>query len=249
MSRRKERAVVIGIGGVGKFLLSALARFMAYDQKREWELVLVDGDEYEVRNATRQAFSRIGNKAEVTAEELRAQFPELVVEATPAYVAAERSEAHEDHARLTVPISQVVQEGDWVFVCVDNHATRKLISDHAQTLREVRVISGGNDFQDGNVQVFVRKSGNNLFPPLTAHHPEIREPEDKPPHAMSCEELAQAGAPQLIFANFLAAALMAAAFWAELNRQLRAEELYFDLAASVSGTQGPAALPVSRKKN
>lgn len=209
--------------------------------------MLVDGDEYEVKNATRQAFGRLGNKAEVTAEELRAQFPELVITAVPAYVAAEGLTAHEDHARLTVPINQVVQEGDWIFLCVDNHATRKLVSDHAQTLREIRVFSGGNDFQDGNVQVFVRKSGNNLFPPLTVHHPEIATPEDKAPQEMSCEELAAAGTPQLIFANQMAAALMCAAFWAELNRQLRAAEVYFDLVAKTNGTQGPAALPVARK--
>lgn len=244
----KERAVVIGIGGIGKFLLAALARFMAYDTKREWELVLVDGDEYEVKNATRQAFDKLGNKAEVTAEELRDQFLELLITAVPAYVASKESDAHEDHARLTVPIKQVVQERDWVFLCVDNHTTRKLVSEHAQTLHNVRLISGGNDLTDGNVQIYVRKSGNDLFPPLTTYHPEIAEPQDRPPYAMSCEELATAGAAQLIFANQFAATLMCAAFWAELGRKLRSEEVYFDLVASVNNTRGPAALPTSRKR-
>lgn len=247
VSSKRERAVVIGCGGGGKFLLSALARFMVFDPEREWALVLIDGDEYEVGNATRQAFRRIGNKAEVTAEELREQLPELLIQAISAYVAGEESEAHADHARLTVPISEVVQEGDWVFLCVDNHATRKLVSSHAQTLQSVRVFSAGNDYSDGNVQVYVRRSGNDVLPPLDAYHPEIAAPEDQPPYAMSCEELAQAGTPQLIFANFMAAALVAAAFWAELTRQLRAGEIYFDLAAQTNGTTGPAALPVSRK--
>lgn len=244
--RKKERAIVIGVGGIGKFLLSALARFLAYDQEREWELVLVDGDEYEVKNGGRQAFSRLGNKAEVTAEELRTQFPELLIKAVPAFVAGPNASVHADHARLVVPISEVVQEGDWVFLCVDNHATRKVVSDFAQTLKNVRVISGGNDMSDGNVQVQIRLKGNQVFPALTEYHSEIAWPADKPPFAMSCEELAASGSPQLIFANMMAASLMAAAFWAELNRKLRAEEVYFDLCNS--GLGGPAVRSVLRKK-
>lgn len=247
VNEKKERAVVIGCGGIGKFLLAGLARFMAHDVSRQWELVLVDGDEYEVKNSARQAFTKIGNKAEVTAEELRVQHPELLITAVPAYVAGDNDQrAHEDHARLVVAISELVLEGDWVFSCVDNHATRKLLSEHAQTLKNARLISGGNDFSDGNVQVYIRRSGNDLFPPLSTYHPEIAQPGDKPPYAMSCEELAVSGSPQLIFSNMMAASLMGAAFWAELERRLRSEEVYFDLAASALG--GPAARPVSRKK-
>jgi len=209
-------------------------------------LVLVDGDEYEVKNRTRQAFARLGNKAEVTAEELREQFPELVIETVPAYVAGPGQHAHEDHGRMTIPVSDVVKDGDWVFSCVDNHATRQLLSQHCQSLPNVRLFSGGNDFSDGNVQVYLRRSGKDITPPLGTYHPEIASPADKPPFAMSCEELAQAGSPQLIFANQMAAAVMCAAFWAELERKLRCEEIYFDLAASSLG--GPAVRPVSRKK-
>jgi len=242
---KSERAVVIGVGGIGKFLLSALVRFMAHDTKRQWELTLVDGDEYEVKNASRQAFTRLGNKAEVTADELRVQYPDLLIQAVSAFVASADQPVHEDHSRLVVPISDVAKEGDWVFCCVDNHATRLLVSQHAQTLQNVRLICGGNDYQDGNVQVAVRRNGKDLFPPIETHHPEIAHPGDKPPFAMSCEELAQAGSPQLIFANQFAATLMCAAFWAELNRSLKANEVYFDLAASALG--GPAAKPVCRK--
>lgn len=238
-----ERAVVIGVGGIGKLLVSALARFLAHHE-RDWELVLVDGDEYEFRNASRQAFSRLGNKAEVTADELREQFPDMLVSAVPAYVGGADQPVHEDHGRLVVPVSDVVREGDWVFVCVDNHATRLLVSRHAQTLSNIKIISGGNDYTDGNVQIFVRRSGNNLFPPIEQFHPEIATPGDKTPAQMSCEELAQAGSPQLIFANQMAAALMCAAFYGELQRSLRAAEVYFDLAG---GGGGPAAMPVMRK--
>lgn len=239
-----ERVVVVGCGGIGKFLVSALARFIAHHE-RDWELTLVDGDEYEVKNASRQAFTRLGNKAEVTADELRVQYPDLLIQAVPAFVAGADQPVHEDHSRLVVPISDVVKEGDWVFCCVDNHATRLLVSQHAQTLSNIRVVSGGNDYTDGNVQVFVRRSGNNLFPPVETFHPEIATPGDKTPQEMSCEELAQAGSPQLIFANQMAAALMCAAFYGELQRSLRAAEVYFDLVNKAGG--GPAAMPVMRK--
>jgi molybdopterin/thiamine biosynthesis adenylyltransferase len=244
--RRRERAVVIGVGGIGKFLLAALARFMAFDQEREWELVLVDGDGYEVKNASRQAFSKLGNKAEVTAEELQRDFPELSITAVSNYVAGPNTTAHADHAQLLLPIDQLIREGDWVFMCVDNHATRKVVSDHIQSIKNVRLISGGNDFTDGNVQIVIRRSGNNVLPALDQYHPEIAQPGDRAPYALSCEELAQAGSPQLIFANMMAAANMCAAFWAELNRQIKASEIYFDLANAQLG--GPAVRPVIRKK-
>lgn len=245
MAKSKQRAVIIGVGGIGKFLLAALVRFMAFDADREWEVVLVDGDGYEVKNQARQAFTRLGNKAEVTAEELRGQFPELIIQAIGTFVAAVGFEAHADHARLTTPINEVIREGDWVFLCVDNHATRKLVSDHIQTLKNIRLFSGGNDYTDGNVQVVVRRNGQNLFPALDAFHSEIANPGDKPPFAMSCEQLAQAGSPQLIFANQMAAALMCAAFWGELNRQLKAGEVFFDLCNPLAG--GPAVKAVVRK--
>lgn len=246
MAGKSERAVVVGVGGIGKFLLSALARFLAYDDKRQWTLVLIDGDEYEVKNRTRQEFRRLGNKAEVTAEELREQFPELLIEAVPAYVAGAGQVSHSDHAGLIVPIAEVVREGDWVFSCVDNHATRLLLSQHAQSLLNIRLFSGGNAYSDGNVQIYARRSGKDIFPPLEAAHPEIERPADKAPFEMSCEELASAGSPQLIFANQLAAAVMCAAFYAEIERKLRCEEVYFDLAAQSLG--GPAARPITRKK-
>lgn len=247
MGKKQQRAIVIGTGGIGKFLLAALARYLAFDSQNEWSLTLVDGDEYEVKNQKRQAFSKIGNKAEVTAAELRELFPDLVIEAVGAYVTDASIVSHSDSENLTVNIAEVVGEGDWVFVCVDNHATRKLVSDHCQTLQNVRLISGGNDLTDGNVQIHIRRKGRDLTPPITTHHPEIATPQDKPPQALSCEELAVSGGEQLIFANQLAAALMCAAFYAELTRQLRGtEEIYFDLSAQVGSIVGPAARPVAR---
>src|SRR5262249_62417186 len=68
---------------------------------------------------------------------------------------------------------QTIQAGDCVLLCVDNHATRKLVRDRCAELPDVVLISGGNDGVEngqagthGNVQVYVRTGGRDLNPPL-----------------------------------------------------------------------------------
>ncbi|MBW2092272.1 MAG: ThiF family adenylyltransferase [Deltaproteobacteria bacterium] len=264
-----SRIVIIGLGGIGKHLLRPLARFLNFHQD-EWHLILVDGDEYESGNATRQAFGNsqaraivqqvekslsdlglseaqtaleptlqwakeqtagLGNKAEITALELREEFPDLVIEAVPYFVAGADDEVREVWQGKTMPVTEVIREGDWVFLCVDNHKTRRTVSQYCENLRNAKLFSGGNDLTDGNVQVFIRKDGRNITPSLTATHPEIANPSDKAPHELSCEELAQSGTPQVLFANLTAATIMANAFYAELERKLQSEEFYFDILA------------------
>ena len=140
----------IGIGGVGCALLPFLCRFLQYSEPRA-RLTLVDGDLFERRNAPRQAFGRLGNKAEVKAAELAREFDALSVRAVPEYVTRENA------ARL-------IQAGDTVFLMVDNHATRSLVNAHTATLEDLTLISGGNDYEDGNVQVYRRRGGRDLTP-------------------------------------------------------------------------------------
>jgi molybdopterin/thiamine biosynthesis adenylyltransferase len=116
-------------------------------------------------------------------------------------------------------VAGIVDEGDVVFSCVDNHATRKLLSDRCEGLDDVVLISGGNDGVEaghrgtyGNVQVFVRRSGADVTVPLTRFHAEIREPADRVPSA-SCGQLAATSAPQVLFTNLAAASAMCNAFY------------------------------------
>jgi len=83
---------------------------------------------------------------------------------------------------------------------------------------------------DGNVQVYQKKDGKELFPPFTWRHPEIEHPKDKNPAEKSCEELAQAGEPQLLSVNDTIASLMLGAFtqWF-LKLPRRYHEVYFDI--------------------
>ncbi len=210
----------IGIGGIGCALLPFLCRFLQYSGEAA-RLTLIDGDSFERANAARQAFPRLGNKAEVKAGELAQEFQGLSFRAAPEYVTPEN-------------VARLVAEGDLVFLMVDNHASRLLVSRHAATLRDLTLISGGNDYEDGNVQVYVRQNGADLTPSLTRYHPEIADPADRNPAELSCEELMAAGAPQLLFANLTVAALMLNAFYAWRQGALDYSEVYLDIVRNIS---------------
>jgi len=97
--------------------------------------------------------------------------------------------------------------GDIVVLAVDNHATRKLVTDHcAERLRDVCLVSGGNDGIEeradgtrlrgtyGGCQVYLRRDGVDVTPSLSRYHAEIREPADKAPDELGCVEAAAASA-------------------------------------------------------
>jgi molybdopterin/thiamine biosynthesis adenylyltransferase len=210
----------IGIGGIGCALLPFLCRYLQYSEERA-RLTLIDGDMFERSNAPRQAFSRLGNKADVKAVELAREYEILSFRAVPEYV----TEAN---------VEGLISAGEVVFLMVDNHASRNLVSRHAGTLTDLTLISGGNDYEDGNVQIYVRQEGQDLTPSLTRYHPEIANPQDQNPAAMSCEELMAAGAPQLLFANLMVASLMLNAFYAIRQKRLNYSEVYLDIVQNVS---------------
>ena len=232
---------VIGVGGIGCALLPHLCRYLNYgacssadgDGARgptlpampgpRARITLVDGDAFEARNAARQAFGAAGNKARIKAAELAREFEALSLRAVSEFI-------HEDNAVA------VIGEGDVVFLAVDNHRTRKVVSDHCRTLRSALLISGGNDLTDGNVQVYVRRGGQDVTLPLTRFHPEIADPRDRSPGEMSCDELARASAPQLLFTNLAVASAMLNAFYAWQQGMLGYGEVYLDI---VQGRANP----------
>jgi len=208
--------IIVGLGGVGSLLSQSLARFLNYSADIEASILLVDGDTYEVKNYERQEFEDIGKKAEVKWVELSAKFSNVQFDYFTEYVDEEN-------------ISELIQENDIVFVCVDNHKTRNMINSYAQNLKNVTLISGGNEYHDGNVQIYIRKGGVDLTPDLCAYHPEIANPEDQLPSEMSCEELAQSE-PQLYFTNMGVSTLMCWAFYNSIvKKELERSEVYFDI--------------------
>jgi hypothetical protein len=231
---------VIGLGGVGGIVARYGAMFLA-SFGRAVRLVLIDGDRFELSNATRMYFSGHGNKAEVTRADLLPRFADspLSVIAVPEYVTPENA-------------GRLVRDGDLVILAVDNHATRKLVSGHcAARLRDVCLISGGNDGvgQDGsgrllrgtygNVQFYLKRGGQERSPSLTRYHVEIDRPGDKLPTDVSCTELV-ASVPQLLFTNLATASALLNTLWLYLCGALHYSELAVDIA---EGRMAPLALP------
>ncbi len=229
--RLPENASVklIGLGGVGQIVARYVALFLA-SLGGEVRLVFIDGDAFEPSNASRMFFGACGNKAVVTRQELLPRF----AESTLALIAIEEY--------LTPGnISRLIQDGDLVLLTVDNHATRKLVNDHCSHLRDVCLISGGNDGVGrdrngssrrgtyGNVQVYLRRDGRDAAPPLTRHHPEIQSPADRLPTDQSCTDLV-ASVPQILFSNLAVAGALLNALWLHLCGALHYSELSFDIA-------------------
>jgi len=189
-------------------------------------------------------FTQLGIKSDVIASELLAQLGEtqLTIESIPEYVRPDN-------------VARLIRDGDIVVLALDNHASRKLIAEHCETLSDVSVVSGGNDGVGrdsggretrgtyGSVQVFVRKNGEDLTPRLGQFHPELASPKDRLPHEVSCGE-ALASVPQLLFTNLTAAA-------ATLNTlvlllagpALHYSELAFDVAEA---RMQPVRIPAPR---
>lgn len=217
---------VIGSGGVGTQLLPTLSRILNFGSvEYEFdgaELEVIDGDTFEESNRPRQQFKDRGNKADITVATLENDFPNVEYRSRPVYITESN-------------IDLLIKEGDLVFSCVDNHATRKLLTKHCEGLDNVTLVSGGNELVDGNVQIFRRVDGENYTMPLdNKFHPEILEPDDENPgdndeeKEEGCIEM-QESAPQLLVTNFLVAALMLEAFHHFLMDTLDYDETFFDM--------------------
>lgn len=210
------KMVIIGLGGVGSILAEKLCRFINYGGFEDPEVLLVDGDQYEPKNYERQEFTKIGNKADVKADELEVKFQNIGFSTFEEYI----NEGN---------VNSVIKEGDVAFICVDNHKSRMVINNYCKTLQDVTLISGGNELTDGNAQLYVKRGGEEITPDLCAYHPEIANPDDKLPDEMSCEELS-VSEPQLYFANLGVATLMCWLFYnSYVNNQHDRSEVYFDI--------------------
>ena len=210
---------IIGLGGVGSILCDNLSRYLNYSDDLKANVDLIDGDYYELKNNARQTFSNTGDKANVKCTELSYMFNKVRFRDFNEFI-------NDDN------VSSLITEDSIVFLCVDNHLSRKIISDHCETLNNVTVISGGNEYTDGNVQLYKREGGVNLTASLTEYHPEIDYPEDLSPEDMSCEELSKSE-PQLLFTNLTVATIMCWMFYAihQGKDVTKHGEVYFDITS------------------
>jgi molybdopterin/thiamine biosynthesis adenylyltransferase len=216
-----KKIKVIGCGGIGCWLVDPLSRYLSSVEQNS-EITIIDGDNYEERNRSRQKFSACGNKAEKTVEDLKKVFPRIHFKALNQYLTKNN-------------VHFAIRENDVVFMCVDNHATRKLVSDRCSDLDNVILISGGNDLTTGDVLIYWRQDGIDLTPPLTALR-EIAEHQDKNPGEFTEEDRTgcmeeSISNPQLLFMNLDIASCMLNCYYAYDQGNLNYYRVYSDILA------------------
>lgn len=216
---------IIGSGGIGCHLIEPLVRYLNCSPESS-EVTVIDGDKFEDRNKERQRFTACENKADHTADPLKIQFPKIHIRSKSEYVTDDN-------------IVSTVRENDIVFLCVDNHATRKLVSDRCEELDNVTLISGGNDYTDGNVILYRRENGKDVGRPPTKIHAKIAKPEDKNPGTLTdverqgCQQEVLVK-PQLLFANLAVASAMLNCYYAVEQGKANFEQVYLDILTQKS---------------
>ena len=196
--------VVVGLGGVWSRLCPDLGDLSTYTEAAPKRLLLIDGDDIEEKNMARQGFLRQDvkrKKAEIWEGRMRKRYLDLSISSKGEYVTPKN-------------VVDLIPDGSIILSCVDNNATRLLLSKRAQELKNVLLISGGNELWDGNVQLYVRVDGEPKQKAIEEVHQELKDPKDKNPGEMSCEELmAQKGGEQILITNGAVAQNMISMFY------------------------------------
>lgn len=197
--------VLIGAGGTGSIIAPHLLRQLRKVHRDNFELHIVDGDVVSDGNIARQNYRHtdVGhNKAEILACQL-ADVTDMID--LPANICPEPAYIDQRTAEL------FIRDGDIVLIAVDNYRARADIERRALELDNVVVINAGNEATTSSCQIFARRNGENLTPPISYMHDEILTP------GMTREEedcMAKADSPdheQTIAANLMSAAWMLAA--------------------------------------
>jgi len=223
---------IIGDGGIGSNLSITLIKLLAFHcHKNQFQeiitLHIIDGDTVEHSNLIRQQFipEDIGKKkVEITAtylQEISQQLGFTNINIIP----------HSFY--LKKKTMDIIQEDAIVFVGVDNYITRLQLEQHSTKLNNVIMFFGGNEYDDGDVNIIWKKDGENMFPLLSEKHPEIKK-KDKFPDEQSCEE-ALVHAPQLILANIIVANHMLMGFYEWITKEsVSWHEIMFDINGNYS---------------
>jgi len=225
---------VIGLGGIAEALVRYLGLFL-YAKNRGSVLCLIDGDQFELENRDkgRMAFAEIGYKAHVREKEMADLLGDRVsFRGLPLYVTRKNIED------LIPPDEPAI-----ILLCVDNHGTRRLVSEYCQRRTQglTLLISGGNSAVEedgghfGNVLVHLRQDDRDLTNPITTHHPEIAAaPEHEVPNNEDpdCVQMAlRSDSTQIGLSNLAVASAMLNAFyaWYQGDGQAGYEEVYLNI--------------------
>lgn len=202
------RVVCVGLGGVGSWTADGFGRVLNVNAPGS-QLILVDGDVFEPKNVERQNFTTYGNKARSVAKDLIEKLPNVLISPMAAWVVADDATGSDDDVGV-ISATELLKDGDVLFMCVDNHSARKLLLEAAQKLDNVTVLNGGNEDDGfGSTYVYVRRNGVDITHYPGIYYNEFVTPPDKNPGEMSCAERAELeGGTQVIATNLAVASTM-----------------------------------------
>lgn len=227
---------LIGLGGIGSFLLAPLSKIMLKGRlgdMRVETLILTDGDTYQSNNRERQFYPSICegmNKAEAQRTVLETMYPVRAVDVVsrPSFVTTP------DEALTAFRYAR--SETNIVIAAVDNHACRALLASALRTLKphafcDYVLINGANEMVDGNVNVQGSWNGFPIGADLLERHPEIAHDQSGSREGLSCLDLYNLeGGEQTMEANMWAAMLIYSVLLrlAENDWTRDMNEIYFD---------------------
>ena len=237
---------IVGAGGIGHYIAPLLARFLGYHHPGA-TLTIIDGDVIEDRNLSR-CFSGddLGEpKAEILAEVCAEMTPEdaLDIRFIDEYI---KPDTYERFHRSWL------KDGITIFGCVDNNKSRYYLEEKVSELNNAILINGGNDLDSGQAQMYVRKDGEDLTPPISHFAPEILsegDPYNIFPGEEDCSKEYEAR-PQLSLANAGVAMVMLQLFYSQCVDSTPKAESFNEALFSLTGGLGVAfhqreALPQS----
>lgn len=216
-AKKAKHWVIIGAGGTGGYLLPNLLRqislqnrLLTVERKALHSITIVDADDIEDKNLTRQNFIQrdVGqNKAQVMAGRYGGAFG-IEVNFVPEYLDSEDMLQRIVSSNSNIPV---------VVDCVDNNKTRELIHNVFKKTKGMFSLSSGNEEWAGQVVVGYNAGKQpdkalktpQFFdlPSVADLYPEILDGTDKLPTEMSCAERAVSN-PQNIQTNQTAANLL-----------------------------------------
>lgn len=243
------RFVIIGVGGTGGWLTMGLAATIEHSDIDPKVLVLVDGDSFEPKNQERQHFMNLGNKAAVRAAEVQPMYPKTVILPDERWVVDEIPKDKEETTKVVTAgptktsKEHLLQEDDWVFLCVDNFKCRADVVAAAQHFKNLNIFLVGNDEEYfGSVYHYERRDGKDITWDPLSFKDELANPPDRNPGAMSCQERAAIeGGTQFIWTNMAVAAWVGSLvnrliFRPDKSEAAQWDELMFDLRDGSAST-------------
>lgn len=186
--------IIMGAGGTGSWLAGFLSKL-----DKNSKLILIDKDEVELKNCTRQNFTKdeVGmNKAEALAKRYNLSFvPEFIT----------NTNMLEDIISFYPNVRPILVG------CLDNNASRKIAHDlfKSQTYDDIIWVDSGNAERSGQTYIAYKENGE-IKTPSPLDIDEVLnnfEGDERRPDQISCAEQSES-APQNVSANITAATLL-----------------------------------------